>query len=200
MARSDDKRRDILRAATDEFQEQGFDGARMDRVAERAGVSKRTVYNHFDSKEALFGAIAEVAFGMMAEVRQIPYDPDRPLRDQLLELGRAEGRLLRNEEFMRLARMGVAELLRSPETAERLGLGGAMDECYEAFFVAAAEAGAIRPDAPALAARQYMHMIKGQAYWPALFSGQVVGQNDLDGIIETSAESILSAFATRGER
>lgn len=200
MARSDDKRQDILRAAMDEFQAQGFEGARMDRVAERAGVSKRTVYNHFDSKEALFGAIAEIAFGMMAEVRTIAYDPDRPLRPQLIDLGRAEGRLLANPEFMRLARVGVAEILRSPETAERLGLGGAMDDGFETFFAAAAEAGAIRPDAPVLAARQFMHMIKGQAYWPALFSGQVVGQNDLAGIIETSADSILASFAMPGHR
>ncbi len=199
MARSDDKRQDIIRAAMDEFQAQGFDGARMDRVAERAGVSKRTVYNHFDSKEALFGAISEIAFAMVAEVRAIPYDSSRPLRPQLVELGRAEGRLLSNPEFMRLARVGVAEILRSPETAERLGLGGALaDTLYVEFFTAAAEAGAIRPEAPALAARQFMHMIKGQAYWPALFSGQVVGPADLATVIETSADSILAAFAMPG--
>jgi AcrR family transcriptional regulator len=47
------KRRRILDSALELFAEQGFDAARMDEVARRARVSKGTVYNHFDSKEAL---------------------------------------------------------------------------------------------------------------------------------------------------
>lgn len=60
MTVSDEKRSQILDAAVAEFQERGFAGASMDRVACRACVSKRTVYNHFDGKEALFRAILEV--------------------------------------------------------------------------------------------------------------------------------------------
>ncbi len=44
----------ILAAALEEFFEQGFAAARLDFIAERAGVGKGTVYLYFDSKEALF--------------------------------------------------------------------------------------------------------------------------------------------------
>lgn len=48
------KRADILKAALDVFLSEGYLGAGMDRIAERAGVTKQTVYRYFDSKERLF--------------------------------------------------------------------------------------------------------------------------------------------------
>ena len=60
MTLTNEKRAQIIEAAVSEFQELGFTGASMDRVAARADVSKRTVYNHFESKEALFRAILDL--------------------------------------------------------------------------------------------------------------------------------------------
>jgi len=47
-------REKILAAAEDVFLHAGFLGANMDAIAEKAVVSKQTVYAHFQSKEALF--------------------------------------------------------------------------------------------------------------------------------------------------
>src|SRR5438105_15926018 len=44
----------ILAAAFQEFAEQGFAGARVDRIARRAGINKRMLYHYFGDKEALF--------------------------------------------------------------------------------------------------------------------------------------------------
>ncbi len=38
---------------------QGFAGVSMDAIAEAAGVSKKTLYSHFDNKYALFAAVIE---------------------------------------------------------------------------------------------------------------------------------------------
>lgn len=51
---TDRKRVAIIDAAIEEFLAAGYDATSMDRIAARANVSKRTVYNHFPSKEALF--------------------------------------------------------------------------------------------------------------------------------------------------
>jgi AcrR family transcriptional regulator len=51
------KHRAILEAATTVFLENGYLGASMDQVAARAGVSKQTVYKHFEDKEHLFADI-----------------------------------------------------------------------------------------------------------------------------------------------
>ena len=52
----------ILAAARGEFAEFGLGGARMDRIAERAGLNKRLIYYYFDDKEQLFRAVLEQAY------------------------------------------------------------------------------------------------------------------------------------------
>ncbi len=53
-ARSADRREAILAAALDEFASRGFEAARLDDVARRAGVAKGTIYLYFRDKESLF--------------------------------------------------------------------------------------------------------------------------------------------------
>lgn len=52
----DEKEAAIVEAARTTFLARGFDAASMDAIALAAGVSKRTVYNRFRSKEELFAA------------------------------------------------------------------------------------------------------------------------------------------------
>lgn len=49
----------ILKAARELFQSNGFIGTSMDKIAERAQITKQTVYRYFESKEALFKATLE---------------------------------------------------------------------------------------------------------------------------------------------
>src|SRR5687768_15349793 len=57
----------ILAAARDEFAEFGLGGARMDRIAERAGLNKRLIYYYFEDKEKLFQAVLEHAYREIRE-------------------------------------------------------------------------------------------------------------------------------------
>src|SRR5271169_2033976 len=52
--RSAARREAILSAALDEFSSRGFEAARLDDVAKRAGVAKGTIYLYFRDKESLF--------------------------------------------------------------------------------------------------------------------------------------------------
>jgi AcrR family transcriptional regulator len=47
---ADRSQKEILDAALAEFAEHGLGGARMDRIAERAGVNKRLIYYYFENK------------------------------------------------------------------------------------------------------------------------------------------------------
>ncbi|MCW5672169.1 MAG: TetR family transcriptional regulator [Hydrogenophaga sp.] len=60
----------ILVAARDEFAEHGLGGARMDRIAERAGLNKRLIYYYFEDKERLFQAVLEQAYRDIREEEQ----------------------------------------------------------------------------------------------------------------------------------
>ena len=55
-----DKHDAIIRAASEMFLAEGFDRTSLDQIAQRAGVSKQTIYSHFADKEALFKAICAV--------------------------------------------------------------------------------------------------------------------------------------------
>jgi AcrR family transcriptional regulator len=52
----------ILAAARDEFAEHGLGGARVDRIAERAGLNKRLIYYYFEDKDKLFQAVLELTY------------------------------------------------------------------------------------------------------------------------------------------
>jgi TetR/AcrR family transcriptional regulator len=60
-------RRDILVAARAEFVEHGLDGARVDRIAARAGANKRLIYAYVGNKEELYG---EVMLEAYRDIRQ----------------------------------------------------------------------------------------------------------------------------------
>ena len=57
----------ILKAATKEFAEAGFAGARVDEIAKSAGVNKATLYYHIGDKKALYAQVVHHLFGNTVE-------------------------------------------------------------------------------------------------------------------------------------
>lgn len=60
-------KRDILEAARQEFADFGYDGARVDRIAERAGANKRLLYHYVGNKDALYGRVLFDAYKQIRE-------------------------------------------------------------------------------------------------------------------------------------
>jgi AcrR family transcriptional regulator len=61
------RRLQLLRAAQDVFVAQGFHAAAMDDIADRAGVSKPVLYQHFPGKRELYLALLEEHVGELAD-------------------------------------------------------------------------------------------------------------------------------------
>lgn len=61
----------ILRAAMAEFSERGLGGARVDRIAERAGINKKLIYYYFGSKDRLFLAVLEATYTDIREAEKV---------------------------------------------------------------------------------------------------------------------------------
>jgi len=81
-------RRRILEAATAEFARYGLGGARIDRIARRAGANKRMLYYYFGDKDGLFLAALEARYAHIREA-------ERALRLEHLEPRVALDRLVR---------------------------------------------------------------------------------------------------------
>jgi AcrR family transcriptional regulator len=74
----------ILKAATDEFARFGLGGARVDRIAARAGANKRMLYYYYGNKEELFLAVLEAAYAQIRNAEQKLHlgdlDPEEAIR------------------------------------------------------------------------------------------------------------------------
>ena len=82
----DRTRAGILAAATDEFAAHGLGGARVDRIATRAGSNKRMLYYYFGDKEALYLAVLEAAYERIRSEEQKLKLTDRSPEDGVREL------------------------------------------------------------------------------------------------------------------
>lgn len=72
-------RQRILGAARQEFAQYGLGGARVDRIATRAGINKRMLYHYFGNKDALFGAVLEANYAHKRESeRALALEQDDP--------------------------------------------------------------------------------------------------------------------------
>ena len=112
---TDRKRLAILAAAAEQFRTLGYEATSMDSIAAVAGVSKRTVYNHFPSKDELFGEMLVQLFTRSAADLDLPYRGDASLRAQLTELMTIKIRGLADQDFLDLARVAIGEAMHAPE-------------------------------------------------------------------------------------
>ena len=121
---TDRKREAIVQAAVAEFRTHGFEATSMDKVAATAEVSKRTLYNHFASKEDLFAEILMQLWHRSASQVELAYRADEPLREQLLALMLQKLAMLSSDDFIddgAAAVTEVAERVRE-EFAQRIGI------------------------------------------------------------------------------
>jgi TetR/AcrR family transcriptional regulator len=130
--------RAIIAAAEEEFANKGLAGARVDTIAEKAGVNKRMLYYYFGSKDNLYITVLERAYGAMREAeRELnltdldPLDAIRKLVEFKFDYYLANPRIIRllagenmqNAKFLKRSRQlrdmhnSLANVLRSVLTA-----------------------------------------------------------------------------------
>ncbi|MET3117190.1 TetR/AcrR family transcriptional regulator of autoinduction and epiphytic fitness [Undibacterium sp. GrIS 1.8] len=170
---TDRKREAILQAAIIEFRTHGFEATSMDKIAASAEVSKRTVYNHFPSKDDLFAAILLQLWQNSASQREVVYRTNIPLRDQLIDLMQEKMQMLNDEHFIALARVAIAATIHAPDRAqEMVAKLGEKEEGVTGWIRAAQADGKLKPADPAFAAHLLQGQLKTFAFWPQITMGQ----------------------------
>ena len=76
----------ILAAAVKEFTEKGYEGARIDSIADRAGVNKRMLYHYFGNKQALYVAVLENSYTAIRTAEHGLHLSDRDPVDGMTDL------------------------------------------------------------------------------------------------------------------
>jgi TetR/AcrR family transcriptional regulator of autoinduction and epiphytic fitness len=191
---TDRKRQAIVDAAIAEFRSTGFESTSMDKIAATAGVSKRTVYNHFPSKDELFAQILHELWTSIASMPPPPYDPSRPLRGQLLELLTKKMEMLQDGYFLDLARVAIAEAIHSPDRAQEMVARLSVKEEAVTTWLRAAQAdGKFTKADPVLASQMLQGNLKTFAFWPQV----TLNQPPLDAetqrkVVEATVEMFLA--------
>ena len=196
---TDRKRLAILDAAAAQFRTLGFEAASMDRIATEAGVSKRTVYNHFPSKDELFAETLVQLFQRSAAALELPYRSDISLRAQLTELMTIKIRSLADQDFLDLARVAVGEAMRAPERARPiLARLNEREEGVTLWIRMAQADGKLKPGDPQFAATLLQGQIKSFAFWPQVGMGAPPLTPAMQApVVEAAVSMFLAYFAVQ---
>lgn len=188
----------ILDAATALFLEHGYDRTSLARVAERAGVSKATLFKQFPTKAELFEAMVLAAAGSPDGAFEEP--PSGDFRADLTALGLAYVELLNRPGMTELIRAVIAESSRFPELRERvfdfgtLPLFAAVRRC----FVAASAAGDAVVEDPDTASAQFLGMISTVVFWPRLIhGGWTQSDAEMRGVVHEAVLTIVARYGAR---
>lgn len=194
---TDRKRKAILAAAADQFRAHGYEASSVDSIAAAAGVSKRTVYNHFPSKEELFAETIVQLFQSGAGEEELPYRSELGLREQLSELLALKLQTLEDPAFLALARVAVGEAIHAPERAQPVFARlGEREEGVTAWVRAAQADGRLKPGDPVFAATLLQGQIKTFAFWPQVTMGAApLAPEAQRQLIDASVAMFLSWFA-----
>jgi len=76
---------DILEAAKNVFQRKGMFGARMQEIANEAGINKALLHYYYRSKQLLFEAVFKQAFGLMAPKLSAIINSELSLEEKIRE-------------------------------------------------------------------------------------------------------------------
>jgi TetR/AcrR family transcriptional regulator of autoinduction and epiphytic fitness len=173
LNRSLNKRNALLDAGIAELAEQGLVGASMESIAARAEVSKRTLYKHFPSKEAVFDAVLALMIERVEPLEKLHYDKKRDFAEQLREIAEMEMQLVCDPDFVRLSRVLMIECMRSQARSRQLvSEFGEKENGLFGWFTEAGKAGKLGKLDPRATADMFASMLKSFAYWHAVIGWQ----------------------------
>ncbi|MDP5274952.1 TetR/AcrR family transcriptional regulator [Chengkuizengella axinellae] len=164
------KRESIMDGAIKAFVIEGYEKASMDRIAHHAGASKRTVYNHFANKDDLFQAVFKRLLSEQERLKNISYDPNKTLEEQLALFADAEIFLVNDPNRLALCKVLTTVFIQDSELArETKSKYGPPHANLVSWLKSAHEDGRMETPNPRLAAQIFHAMIEGALTWPALF-------------------------------
>ncbi len=191
----------ILAAAKELFLADRYDGVNLERIAERAGVSRQTVYNRFGSKERVFREMVRHHWSAFAgpDPRIAECDPDASAEQVLRGFAQSLRRFATETDQIRFAQLVVTESARLPWIADefyRLGKGPVV-AAFTACLDSLVRSDRLRCPDTHLAARQFMGLVQEFLVWPRVmaFEAEYVDQASSEVVIEEAVLTFLSRYA-----
>lgn len=194
--RSELKREAILSAAKCAFQEFGVQNTSMDKLSAMAKVSKRTVYNHFESKEAIVMELLSELWRTAMEEQEIADLAALDLEQQLIALLEREVKVVSDPHYIELAKVALGYFFYKPEELKQQEAKMLKQEtALFRWLMEQQERQTLAMDDITVASVQLHSLVKGSAFWPQLM-GLKPGLTATEGrtLAEQSARLFLSQY------
>ncbi len=194
--KSEIKRKRILDAATHLFTHNSYAATSMDLVAQRAEVSKQTVYSHFGSKDELFTAAIEQrcdSYGMVDFIFDDLVDP----KAALYTLAQRFLTMLTSKEAVAVHRICAYEAKSYPKLSELFFQAGPnrITTRITEFMTLLNERKVLKIENPRFAALQFLSLIKGEILLRVEFNTEhQLSQDDIDAYLLSSVELFMLGY------
>lgn len=192
-----EKRAAILDAAKALFPARGYDGVSMDAIAQAAGVSKLTVYSHFQDKDTLFVEAVKAKCEDLLPSDLFVARFEGPIRGQLVRIAHAFFRLITSDEAIAVHRIMSRQLPEDSHLPRMFWEAGPKrtQEAFATFLRAEVAAGELQVPDCTLAASQFFCLLKGE-YHARLLCGcpERFAPADADRHVEATVDLFLRAY------
>lgn len=192
------KRALILKAARELFLASGLDATSMDQITAAAGVSKATLYNHFENKDALFAEVMREQYETLAEdLGQV--DADAPPEEALSGFAHRLIDLVTGSTHVALIRVIIGAAASNPAISEayfRYGKAAAF-RALGAYLEAKVADGTFEIDDVYLAGMQFLGAIKEPLLWPRVLGGTPRGE--VDDVIARAVRMAMAEWRAEGK-
>lgn len=191
------KDRQILSAAQQIFFSYDYRSASMDAIAKTAGVSKATVYAHFDSKEQLFEAMVNHECREFLTRMEIPADVEQlALRPALQRIAANFLELILAPHALSVYRIAIAEAIRFPKLGLIFYESGpqTMLDSLTQYLETAREKGIIETTNTRLAAYQFLGMLRGDLQLRAMLGIEKPSHRSIERVAGRAVDTFLRAY------
>jgi AcrR family transcriptional regulator len=111
----------LLDHALDIFMQEGYGRASIAKIAQTAGISTRTIYEHYQNKaELMLASVSRMIEKDVADLQSIPSMDAMTTQAALNALGEKMLKRVMNKDLISFYRMGVAEAIHMPEVASKM--------------------------------------------------------------------------------
>lgn len=193
----------ILEAARHVFLEHGFSSSSVDVIAEKANVSKRTVYKHFEDKNSLFAAAVQMLCEEVvpASLEELQTDTTDP-RETLTRIGVHFLTKIYTPEQIALFRIVVSEARRFPELGEMMYKRVIRSERFvQSYLEDLQRSGGIELPCADIAPGQFFGLLKTNAQMSLLLGRrEKFSHREIRKISECCVDVFLNGVLTSGKR
>lgn len=190
----------VLEGALEVFLAEGFEGAGVDEIARRAGVSKATLYSYFPDKRLLFQEVATRECCRLADDAMDMIESQMSAPEVLLMAAQRMVEFFNSDIAISIFRVCVGESERFPDLARQFYRNGPMlgRERLMDFLNKANAKGDLSIENTELAADQFAELCKARLFTDRIFGIRAAfSRDELDVIAKEAVTTFLARFGPR---